>query len=343
MQVDIEIGNHIAALLYTNEVVSIPGLGSFVTAYQPAEIDPVQGELSPPSKALKFDKNLAVDDGLLIKHISEEEQISMADAERLVNAYVEQLKEAIEKRELVSFSGLGRLYKDYEGQFQFLADGTNFNTDSYGLPNVQFFPISRLQQTTAHKGTANTAKAGYAGKKVADTKKAGLNKGLLAAMGLAVLVAGIAIYVLLFQGASSGSTVENAQTVPTSRVNVKPTMDSSFPESGSAAIDDEEDRIDDVEYADEDDMPEEIVDTESPTIAPEQDYFVIIIGSFGNTENVERLVERIYNAGYEPYTEQSGKLTKVGIQKTYTDRSEIRSTLKDVQKEFSKDAKVYKD
>jgi hypothetical protein len=227
MQVDIEIGNHIAALLYTNEVVSIPGLGSFVTAYQPAEIDPVQGELSPPSKALKFDKNLAVDDGLLIKHISEEEQISMADAERLVNAYVEQLKEAIEKRELVSFSGLGRLYKDYEGQFQFLADGTNFNTDSYGLPNVQFFPISRLQQTTAHKGTANTAKAGYAGKKVADTKKAGLNKGLLAAMGLAVLVAGIAIYVLLFQGASSGSTVENAQTVPTSRVNVKPTMDSS--------------------------------------------------------------------------------------------------------------------
>ena len=340
MQVD--IGNYIAVLLYTNEVVSIPGLGSFVTSYRPAEIDPVQGELSPPSKALKFDKNLAVDDGLLIKHISDEEQISVTDAERLVHAYVEQLKVAIEKREIVSFSGLGRLYKDYEGQFQFLADGTNFNTDSYGLSNVHFFPISRSQQINNQRGTVNTAQNGYAGKEVVDTEKAGLNKGLLIAMGLAALVACVAIYVLFIQGDSSNPNVENAQTVPTSRVNVKPTMDSSFPESGTATIDDEEDLNDDVEYADEEDEPEEI-DTESPTIAPEQDYFVIIIGSFGNTENVQRLVERIYNAGYEPYTEQSGKLTKVGIQKAYTDRSEIRSTLKEVQKEFSKDAKVYRD
>lgn len=336
MQVD--IGNYIAALLYTNEVVSIPGLGSFVTAYRPAEIDPVQGELSPPSKALKFDKNLAVDDGLLIKHISEEEQISVTDAERLVNAYVEQLRAAIEKREIVSFSGLGRLYKDYEGQFQFLADGTNFNTDSYGLPNVRFFPIAR--NNTAAR--LNTAKAGYAGKEVVDTKKSGLNRGLLIAMGIAALVACVAIYVIFIQDASSSPTVENGQTVPTSRVNVKPTMDSSFPESGSDAVDDEEDQLDDVEYIEEEDAPAEI-DTESPTIAPEQDYFVIIIGSFGSTKNVERLVERIYNAGYEPYTEQKGKLIKVGIQKSYTDRSEIRSTLKDVQKQFSKDAKVYKD
>ena len=67
---------------------------------------------------------------------------------------------------------------------------------------------------------------------------------------------------------------------------------------------------------------------------------VMVVTVFGDEKNVQRLIERIYKAGYEPFTEPKGRLTRVGIQKAYTNESEIQAALKDVQKKFSKDAKV---
>jgi cell division septation protein DedD len=343
MQVD--IGHYIGELLYLNETVSVPGLGSFIGSYQPANIDPVQGELAPPSKSLMFDQNLVVDDGLLIQQISQDEQIPLEEAEKLVAAHVDQMKEAIDKREIITLTGLGRLYKDYEGEFQFLPDGTNYNTDSYGLPKVRFYPVSRTASTSHYnKGTGTQQESKPKGP---DTGTLGLslNKSLSIVIAGAAVVAIIAIYFLLTQKNDNQLSTGDSQTIPTARVNVKPTVDEEEVdnqpvESPQEQTYEEENIGPEIEG---DPNEEEMIDTESPTLVPEQDYFVIIIGSFGNVENVERLVTRIYQAGYEPYTEKNGKLTKVGIQKTYTSRSEIQTTLKDIRRNFSKDAKVYKD
>ena len=56
------------------------------------------------------------------------------------------VKAAIERREIVVFPKVGRLYKDYEQNLQFLADNTNFNVDSFGLPDVQFYPITQSSE-----------------------------------------------------------------------------------------------------------------------------------------------------------------------------------------------------
>ena len=60
-----DIGQCIAELLYEQESVSLPGLGSFTSRYKPAAIDHVQGKLSPPTKEIEFNANLVLDDGLL--------------------------------------------------------------------------------------------------------------------------------------------------------------------------------------------------------------------------------------------------------------------------------------
>ncbi|MCB0579438.1 MAG: hypothetical protein KDD10_09040, partial [Phaeodactylibacter sp.] len=99
MQID--IGSHIAALLYEHNSVNIPGLGGFVSSYKTATADQVQGELHPPSKGLNFNSNLVADDGLLAQHLQEKLGISLTDANELVENYVKEVKEAIGRREIV--------------------------------------------------------------------------------------------------------------------------------------------------------------------------------------------------------------------------------------------------
>ena len=341
MQVD--IGQYIGALLYTHDTVSIPGLGSFVSVYQASTVDPVQGELAPPAKAIKFNRNLSVDDGLLVNYISQQEKISQQEAAQLLSAYTSKIKEAIEEREIVSFSGLGRLYKDYEGHYQFLADGTNFNTDSYGLPSVKYFPVAKAG-SYAKETTPTAEKKKITTTKFADRFSSVLNNSLAIAIGVATVVILVAAYFLFFRD-NGFSDKEATITVPTSRVNVSPGNDDTaeYEEDNGEMPTDEITSPSSTEGTGIEDDTEKTIDTEEPTIAPEQDYFIIIIGSFGNAENVQRLVQKIYQAGYEPYTEAAGKLTKVGIQKTYTEKSEIESVLKDIRKHFNKNARVYKE
>ncbi|MCB9349809.1 MAG: SPOR domain-containing protein [Lewinellaceae bacterium] len=336
MQID--VGSHIADLLYEHHSVNIPGLGGFVSSYKAATADQVQGEVYPPSQALNFNANLVADDGLLAQHLHEKLGISLTDAHQAVEGYVNEVKEAIGRRNIVVFPKVGRLYKDYEQNLQFLADTTNFNLDSYGLPTLHFYPIARsaVQGSSVRppNGQPQVAKAG-----AAVVKTRFLNNGLAIAVSIAAVVVLIVAYFLFFYRSSGGG--ENAQRLPTSRVNVSPSQADGQTVAPSGPSEDTDESLTEDSYLGEDAPtgPEEL-DTEGATTAPGQKYFVIGIGVFSNEENVQRLIERIYKAGYEPFTEPKGNLTRVGIQKAYSNESEIQATLRDVQKKFSKDAKV---
>lgn len=348
MQID--VGSHIADLLYQYNSVNIPGLGGFVSRYKAAAADQVQGEIHPPAKGLNFNGNLVADDGLLAQHLHEKLGITLAEAQQAVDEYVKQVKEAIDKREIVVFPRVGRLYKDYEQNLQFLADTTNFNLDSYGLPTVRFYPIAR----SAVQGSSVRPAAGQPQAAVAAAPPLEKNiirkNGLVIAISIALAVVIVASYFLFFHNPAGGD--ENARRLPTSRVNVSPSSPSPSPPQSPQGGEEEpyarlpegdEGAMGEDPYTGEDsDSPEDDLDTEGATPAPGQKYFIIGIGVFGDDNNVQRLIERIYKAGYEPYTEPKGNLTRVGIQKAYTDDSEIQEALRDVRKRFSKDAKVLK-
>ncbi len=324
-----DIGAYIATILYEHNTVAIPGLGSFVSQYKSADIDQVQGKLHPPGRTVAFNPNLVGDDGLLTRHLQQLHGIGPAEAHHIVERYVGEVKEAIERREIVVFPEVGRLYQDYEKNLQFLPDNTNFSLDAYGLPVMEAYPVARPKATKQEQKQQEMVKRDRAA-----------NKGLLAAILGGSLVIAAAVYFLFFySGLPKDDTL---QRVPTSRVNVSPSVrpaadDSLQKEDGDSLTD-----AAPQEEAYDTEEPDDDFDTESATTAPGQRYMVIIIGAFGNKENVTRLVDEIFEAGYEPYTEKSGPLTKVGIQKTYSNPAEIENTLMEVRNRFTSDAKVYK-
>ena len=61
--------NYIQELLYEHNSVIIPSFGGFTAGYKPASIDHVQGVIFPPSKDLKFNRYLTINDGILVQHI----------------------------------------------------------------------------------------------------------------------------------------------------------------------------------------------------------------------------------------------------------------------------------
>ena len=361
MQVD--VGAYIADLLYEHDSVNIPGLGGLVANYKSATIDQVQGKIHPPSKDLNFNDNLVVNDGLLVNFIKEKHQLSYGDALRIVEEYVREIKEAIGKREIVVFPNVGRLYMDYEKNLQFLPDNTNFNTDVYGLPTVQFYPVIRSEQSVEEEFSSVNTPVGNI------EEKGGLSiqiskwfqKYLPYIVGISFVIVGLGFYFML-SGELPESPGDNLRKVSDGdyKINVSPSKDED--EDGEEDVlgldedieslteeDDGEDlvRIIPDEEAEEPVAAEtevekeaKVIDTEEPSSIPGKKVCKIVVGSFGSKANVDKLVEKIYEAGFEPYTEKAGSLTRVGVQLAYDEESETRSALRTIRRKFDKNAKI---
>jgi hypothetical protein len=93
-----------------------------------------KGLLSPPSKAIIFNRNLINNDGLLTNQISVEDKISYSEAGAVINDFVAQCKTDLSFGKRVDIADLGVLYSDAEKNIQFRPDfSVNFLTESFGL------------------------------------------------------------------------------------------------------------------------------------------------------------------------------------------------------------------
>lgn len=330
---EVDVGAYIADLLYEHDVVNLPGLGSFTGKYQPANIDHVQGKLHPPAKELAFNSNLVLDDGVLVQYVQQKHQLSVEEAQRLVEDFVRKVRETLNNKEIVVLPKIGRLFRDYEGQLKFVAEGANFNTDSFGLPAVQFFPVRRLADQAASPASApvreektTTAPTINWVQNLVDW----FDRHILYFIGATTLFIIFVIYWFFVHKTPDQDPLvldPNAAEVPSERFNTSP---SQTDEIGVTVPEEEQS----ANGRDTD------VDTEEPTVVPGQRSAVIQVGIFGNPDNVERLVQKIYEAGFEPYTDKSGNLTRVGIQFAYETESDLQRTLRDVQAKFEPKAKI---
>ncbi|HMZ89632.1 MAG TPA: HU family DNA-binding protein [Chitinophagales bacterium] len=142
-----QVTQHIVKLLYEHNCVIVPGLGGFVTNYQPAKVHPTSFIFNSPGKSVAFNVSLSTNDGLLADTIARQEGISHRDADKLIVDFVSQIKTALSESKPVKLSGIGRLTMDVEGQIRFLPDNTqNFQLQSYGLYSFTAQPITRDRQ-----------------------------------------------------------------------------------------------------------------------------------------------------------------------------------------------------
>ncbi len=332
----VDIKQQIGQILYERDALIIPDFGGFVSSYKPATIDHVQGLIHPPSKKLSFNKNLMINDGVLINCLQESLGISLSEARKSIEDFVDRTVIKLDNREIIVFPGIGRLYKDYENNLQFLQDNTNYNTSVYGLPTLQYYPILR-SRISAETATDLPLAQPLAARSYSYRRSA------MAIMPFA-LIAIICLGALLFYNRQTNTKQPIAEAIPVvdeNRINKKPGEQLSILESINHSTGEIETESIETEALIEE-IPEK-TDTEAATLSPATKECVIIVGAFSKKAGVEKRVAQIVDLGYSVYQDKKGKLTRVGIQFAYQDASEIREKLEAMRDNFDNRAWILKE
>lgn len=329
---------YLRELLFIHDSFALPGLGSFVCSPAPALVDQVQGQVSAPAKQISFNEQLVLDDGLLHAFVAKQQAYSLEEAQAWVGNQIAEIKAALDRKEIVELPGVGRFFRNFEQQLQFVAEHENFNTNAFGLMPVRATLVSR---TSAEKEMAAAAATGAKTKMPPITENtvlaptAGFNwqKNLWWILLIGVLLIGV----LLFQFIGPYATptpptdaTELADDLPEERLNMSPSKD--VEDSTATTI------IDEPEIAPEEETP--TIDTEAPTLAPNEHSAVIAVGLFGNVDNVERLIQTLSEQGFAPTTFKEGKLTRVGVTVRYERESELQRELRELRKLHTESAFV---
>ncbi|MFZ4634234.1 MAG: hypothetical protein ACOYNO_08525 [Saprospiraceae bacterium] len=152
----IDVPSHIEKLIFLHDTLVLPTFGAFIASRKSARVDAASGTMSPPTRSLSFNDAIVSDDGLLVTDIAQTHHISQPEAVEVVYEWIDQLQKRLNQREIISLPGIGRLYKNYVQKVQFLPDTTNFNTDSYGLPPIQFAPLGQTREVSDQLSPAPT-------------------------------------------------------------------------------------------------------------------------------------------------------------------------------------------
>lgn len=137
-----DLNPFIKELLFGNDCVILPGFGGFIGNYTPARIDRESHTFYPPVKSISFNSKLSHNDGLLMGKISGEKGMGYADAKHLVETYIRELRDKIEKGERVHLDDIGHFQLNGEGGIQFEPENNvNFLLDSYGLSPFTREPV----------------------------------------------------------------------------------------------------------------------------------------------------------------------------------------------------------
>lgn len=144
-----DLSDIIGTLLLRNNCVVIPDFGGFVAKVVSAQIDVAKGVITPPKKALSFNKNLNNNDGLLVSTLAQERNISFDEATKLVSTKVREIKQSLNKGERVHFQNVGFLFTNKAGAISFEQDRFfNLLLSSYGLSIVHFVAEEKESFTT---------------------------------------------------------------------------------------------------------------------------------------------------------------------------------------------------
>ncbi len=331
---EIDIAPYIKELLYKHNNLVIPGFGNFVLTYASSTIDHVQGMLHPPNKQINFDNNLVTNDGKLLALIQEKHQLGTEDAKAVINSYVSKIKAQLGQREMVEIPEVGRLYKDFENNIQFISESTNFRKESFGLPSISFYPILRAKTPTlatkAAKKTGTTPKIASATRTIRKEPASFWDKLLLNKWLPYLLLIPLVIFgtCLIYPRLTSNSADINVE----SRINQKPIK--------SETEEIEDPREDIIDRQIEESLAEEAdqIDTESITVAPDQKECIVSIGVFSVKENATKLIQKVFTQGYDAYKEEfsrNGKsYTKVGVQFAYETDQELKNKLNKIKRDY---------
>lgn len=130
----------IKELLETKNYLIVPKFGGFVMNYKATTIqEGTVVSIAPARNQLSFNSSLNLDDGILIKYISQKECISDQQAKQEVDLFVNNTLQILKDAQFVSFEGLGNFRINKSRKIEFYPNYTGLELpDSFGLPVLQF-------------------------------------------------------------------------------------------------------------------------------------------------------------------------------------------------------------
>lgn len=142
------VGGYIQHLLYRHDCVIIPSFGGLIANQVSAKINSTTNTFSPPCREIIFNINLQKNDGLLIKHISDGEKISYQKAVSKVAAFVEDLKSKLKDKKKVKIEKIGTFYQSQENKLVFIPNKKeSFFSSSFGMEDFKMPLIHRKSIT----------------------------------------------------------------------------------------------------------------------------------------------------------------------------------------------------
>ena len=313
----------IRSLLMEEGRVCLPGLGTLLLVQQPALVSLIEGKATAPSARVSFNANLVVDDGRLLREVERRE----------LEQFLEQTNHSLDAGRTVFLEGIGKLYRQPDGELRFSASGENFSKANFGLPAVPVRPIVRKEKAVEPTPAAVTRPV----RKLKESK-AGQRYGGYVWYGAAAAAVLLLVFLLFRLIGTMSSELDDgnarAAAPPRERVNVSP---SPTPRRDPETVDAGALRPDAAPRINQ--APAPATDRAEPA-SPARNVAVIAIGLFGRQRNVDKQTGRLAEAGYTPYTDREGRNTRVGVQVEYTEDAELQRVLREIRARYTPDAFV---
>jgi nucleoid DNA-binding protein len=352
-------------VLFENGSIILPGLGVFETHHKDAQIDQVQGVVHPPAREIAFYENKEKEDNTLLNHLVQSHGLNEEKAKSIVAETVNHTLNQMEKKEIVNFPGLGRMYVDFEKNIQFLPDKTNFSKEAFGLPSLNFYPIVKKKDEVLAEAastaipTSPIPPSPGAANQASKSSSDWLTRFFPWLLGLALLLVAV-IFFWYWQANQNDDPISKDKIADMDgRVNTSP-RNNQVPADTLASNESETENQEDAkeeEVIEEEKVPENQTSPESkpeniqpkenkkqskPDLPPGMKECVIIVGGFASKENAQQMIREVSKAGYDAYSDKKGGLSRVGVTFLYKNESEIEKKLQELKDKFNSSSWVLK-
>lgn len=297
------LDKYISELLYDYDCVIIPKLGGIVTNYKPAHIH--NGMAHPPSKEIRFNKNLTKNDGLLAQSVSEAESLSIKEADGFVQECVEEYLKKLNGGDRVELKRVGILYIDGHSNLRFEPDtSVNYLRNSFGFEVIKLPAVP--ERTAAEDELVEEERS----EKIIPLQTKSHTGGIyrVAAATLAPFIA-MSVYLAATTDFKSPTEISLAEIFPTgaaAETSYSPRTEESksIDISPEETIFPENQSVFRYDFMGEDHVAKGIaVDLREnkTSLTPEKNIglYHIIGGCFGEKENAEDFVDRLKMRGYD--------------------------------------------
>ena len=135
MDIDL-LAKMVKEVVMDHDSVTLPGMGSFVAELVPAAFADRGYTILPPYRRLYFSPKQG-EDHLLAELYAKSNDVSVADASRILADFLAEMKEVLKVRKTLVLTGLGRLRATRENHFFFVADeNLDIYPSGYGLQPI---------------------------------------------------------------------------------------------------------------------------------------------------------------------------------------------------------------